>query len=52
MFQFLFELGTMFDLFAGNLTRQYTPASSWRYRFAFAPEGLHLDPHPAWGIWG
>jgi hypothetical protein len=41
---FWLQLGTLFDLFAANLMREWLPASSWRCRFAFAPEGLRLDP--------
>jgi hypothetical protein len=37
------QVGTLFDLFAGNLMRECLPASSWHHRFAFVPEGLHLD---------
>jgi hypothetical protein len=39
------QVGTLFDLFAGNLMRERLPASSWQHRFAFVPEGLHLDLH-------
>jgi hypothetical protein len=33
--------------------RECLLASSWHYRFAFVPKGLHLDPHhsvnnPGW----